>query len=253
MEQVITILKQTWESMSGFFAHTGPKLLAAIIVMVVGVLVARVIKAALTRVLEWVKFETAASKLGISNVLRRAEVQQSTSEILCTLVYWTMLIFTMLAALGTLSIGGTSAMTAIVDTIPQVILAGAILVLGLNVSAFVSKLVQTAAVNSEIRQARMVRNAVHYGLSTMVVLLALRQFDISASLLGNAFLIFFGGTCLAMALAFGLGCRDMAANIAQSKLQNEKEHAKSLSENSELGSGIFPQQSRKRGRSNLAA
>jgi len=246
VEQVITILKQTFESMGAFFAHTGPKLLAAIIVMVVGVLVARVAKAGLNRVLGWVRFENLATRLGLGNVLRRAEVQQSSSEILCTLVYWTLLIFTSLAALGTLGIAGTSAMTAVVDTIPQVVLAGAILVLGLNVSAFVAKLVQTTAVNAEIRQARLVRNAVHYGLSTMVVLLALKQFDISSQLLGNAFLIFFGGTCLAMALAFGLGSRDLAGNIAQSKWQQEKEQSRTLSENSELGSGVFPTQSSQR-------
>jgi predicted small integral membrane protein len=255
LEQVITILKQTFESMGNFFAHTGPKLLAAIIVLVVGVLVARVAKAGLNKALGWLRFETLAGKIGMTNVLRRAEVQQTSSEILCTVAYWTLLIFTLLAALGTLGIAGTNAMTAIVDTIPQVVLAGAILVLGLNVSAFVSKLVQTAAVNSEIRQARLVRNAVHYGLSTMVVLLALRQFDISTSLLGSAFLIFFGGTCLAMALAFGLGSRDMAGEIARSKWQNEKEQSRSLSENSELGSGVLPQSTQRRQRNgrNLAA
>ena len=254
MEQVITILKQTFESMGGFFAHTGPKVLAAIIVMVVGVLLARVAKAVINKVLGAVKFETLAAKMGLTNVLRRAEVQQSSSQILGTIVYWTLLIFTLLAALGTLDIAGTNAMTAVVNMIPQVVLAGMILVLGLNVSAFVAKLVQTAAVNAEIRQARLVRNAVHYGLSTMVVLLALRQFDIPTQLLGNAFLIFFGGTCLAMALAFGLGTRDLAGSIAQSKWQQEKEESKALSEASELGSGVFPQQNQRKQRNrNLAA
>ena len=253
VEQVITILKQTLDSMGAFFAHTGPKVLAATIVVVVGILLARVMKAGLNRLLSMVKFEELTTKLGVTNVLRRAEVQQSSSEILCTMVYWTMLIFTLLVTLGTLGIAGTHAMTAIVDTIPQVILAGAILVFGLNVSAFVAKLVQTTAVNSEIRQARLVRNAVHYGLSAMVVLLALKQFDISSSLLGSAFLIFFGGTCLAMALAFGLGCRDLAGNIAQSTWENEKEQSKALSENSELGSGIFPRPNRKQRNRSMAA
>jgi hypothetical protein len=253
LEQVITILKQTVGSMGDFFAHTGPKLLAASIVVVVGILLARVVKAGLIRLLGWVKFEELANKLGMTNVLRRAQVEQSTSEILCTMVYWTMLIFTLLVALGTLGIAGTPAVTAIVDTIPQVVLAGAILVLGLNVSAFVAKLVQTTAVNSEIRQARLVRNAVHYGLSTMVVLLALKQFDISSQLLGNAFLIFFAGTCLAMALAFGLGGRDLAGTIVKSTWENEKEQSKALSENSELGSGVFPRPNRKQRNRNLAA
>ena len=189
----------------------------------------------------------------MTNVFRRAEVESSASEILCTLVYWTILLTTLLAALGTLGVAATSAMTAVVDMIPQVVLAGAILVLGLNVSAFIAKLVQTTAVNSEIRQARLVRNAVHYGLSAMVVLLALRQFDIPAHLAESAFLIFIGGACLAMALAFGLGCRDLAADIATSKWRREKEESRALSEASELGSGVFPQSGRKQRNRNLAA
>jgi hypothetical protein len=254
LDQIIQILKQTYESVGGFIAHTGPRLIAAIIVVVLGLLLARALKAGLYKALGWVRFETLADKVGLTNVLRRGAVQQSASDVLCTLTYWTFLLFTLLVALGTLGIAATDAMSTVIATIPQVVLAGAILVLGLNVSAFVAKLVQTTAVNAEIRQGRLWRNAVHYGLSTLVVLLALKQFDISPQLLGSAFLIFFGGTCLAMALAFGLGCRELAASIAQSKWQDEKTQSRALSENSELGSGVFPQASRKQSRNrNLAA
>jgi len=252
VEKTVTILKQTFDTIGGFITNIAPQLAAAIIVAVVGVLVARVAKAALNRALAAVQFERLASKTGLTNVLRRAEVEQSPSEVLCTMVYWILLIFTLLGTMGTLGIAATGAMTAVIDMIPQVVLAAVILVFGLNVSGFVAKFVQTAAVNAEIRQARLVRNALHYGLSTLVVLLALKQFDISTQLLSSAFLIFFGGTCLAMALAFGLGCRDLAGSIARAKWQQELDESHTLSEASELGNGIFPQSKRNRGRS-LAA
>ena len=56
----------------------------------------------------------------------------------------------------------------------------------------------------------------------------------------NAFYIFFAGTCLAMGLAFGLGSRELAGNIAASTWKTEQKEAKVLSQASELGDQIWP-------------
>jgi hypothetical protein len=249
MERVITIIKETYESMGRAFAQSGPKLVAAAIVVVAGLVLARVAKAAMSHVLRAIKLERFAEKVGLSAALKRAEVDKTATEIGCALVYWTGLVFTMLATLETLSIAGTRAMTALVDTIPSVVLAVVTLVVGLNLASFVAKLAQTAAVNAEIRQARLVRNATQLGLGVLVVLLALRQFDIPAQLLGTTFLIIVGAASLALALAFGLGCRDLAAGIARSTWQSEQERSRALSEASELGDQVFPNANERRSRS----
>ena len=57
---------------------------------------------------------------------------------------------------------------------------------------------------------------------------------------GIAFLILFGGVCLSMALAFGLGSRDLAGNLARSKWQDEQDQSRALSDASQLGNEVFP-------------
>lgn len=254
MNTTISILKETFESMVGALTSAAPKVLATAVVVVLGLLVARTAKALFHRLLGAVQFDDFAKKIGLSDVLVRADVSQSASAIVCTLVYWTFLVFTGLAALGALGFGNAGTFAAIGEMIPNVVIAVAILVLGLNVAAFLSKLIQTTAVNAEVRQARLVRNAAYYGMGTLVVILALRQLGISAEILSTGFYIFFAGSCLAMALAFGLGSRDLAGGIAKNTLKTEQNQSRTLSEASVLGNNVFPTQApRKRRRGKAAA
>ncbi len=255
MDTTIEILKQTYESVSGAVAAAAPTLLATTIVVVVGLIVARAAKALVHRLLEGVQFERVATTVGISHVLERASVTQSASTIVGAVVYWTFLAFTGLAALGTLGYADGGTFSAIGEMIPNVVVAVAILALGLNVAAFVSKLIQTTAVNAEVPQARLVRNVSYYGMATLVAILALQQLGIPADILTMAFYIFFASTGLALALAFGLGSRDLAAGIAKNTWKSEKATSRTLRDASDLGNDVFPsmaQASAKRKRAKAA-
>jgi len=207
---------------------------------VVGLLLARVARAALHYILRLVRFESLAQRVGMTDVLKRADVKSTSTEILGTLVYWTMLVFTALLALGVLGIATSATFAAVGTMIPNVVIASAILILGLNVSSFLAKLIQTAVVNAEIRQGRLIRNAAHLGMGALVVILAAKQLGVPDAILSTAFLIFFAGTCLAMALAVGLGSREWAGKLAESSWKQEKDQARALAEASKLGTQVFP-------------
>jgi hypothetical protein len=240
VEQIIQILKSSYGSMVGFVSHTAPTLFATTFVLVAGLFASRVIKAGVSYVLGALRFESLAARLGISSALERADVEQTPTEVICTMVYWTCLGFVLLATLGTMGVAGMAAVTAVAAIIPKVVLATAILIIGVNVSAFVSKLAQTAAVNAEIRQARLMRNVMHYTMSALVVLLALKTFDVPAALLTQLALITFGAAALGLAIALGLGGRDLARSITEATWQHEQDTSKVLSYNSQLGNNVFP-------------
>ena len=240
MDAFIQILKTAYESTSSAIVSAAPKIAAVAVVIVVGLLLARVARAIVHRVLKLVRFESLAQRIGMTNVLKRAEVTASSSEILGTLVYWTLLMFTALVALGVLGIATAATFAAIGTMIPNVVIACAILIVGLNVAGFIAKLIQTTVVNAEIRQGRLIRNTAHYGMGALVVILALQQLGISTAILTTSFFIFFGATCLAMALAIGIGSREWAGRLAESTWKNEKEQARAMTEASKLGTQIFP-------------
>jgi hypothetical protein len=240
METLIGILESTYQTASGALFAYAPRLTATFVVVVAGLLITRAAKAAAIAILEALKVEDMATKVGATDALKRADVGMSTTQIVATLVYWTFLAFTTVVALSTLGIADASTFTALGALVPNVVIAAAILVFGLNLSGFVSKLIQTAAVNAEIRQARIVRNAAHYGMGTLVLVLALRQLGVPEGLLGTGSLILFSSVCAAMALAFGLGGRDLAANISKATWKYEREQTHTLAEASNLGRQVIP-------------
>jgi hypothetical protein len=240
MDTLVSILKTTWESTSSAIVAVAPEIAAVAVVIVVGLLLARIARAAVHRVLGLVRFERLAQRVGMTGVLKRADVTASSTEILGTVVYWTLLVFTALVSLSVLGFATSVTFTAVGAMIPNVVIACAILILGLNVSGFLAKLIQTAVVNAEIRQGRFIRNTAHYGMGALVVILAIKQLGVSDAMLGTSFLIFFGATCLAVALAIGLGSREWAGRLAEATWKHEKEQARALAEASMLGSQVFP-------------
>jgi hypothetical protein len=240
MDTLIQILKSTYASTSATIVEVAPKIAAVLVVVVLGVLLARVVRAALHYVLRLVRFESLATRIGMTDVLKRADVKATATDILGTVVYWTLLAFTALVALGVLGIATPETFAAVGAMIPNVIIASAILILGLNVSGFLAKLIQTAVVNAEIRQGRLIRNAAHFGMGTLVVILAAKQLGVPDAILSTAFLILFAGTCLAMALAVGLGSREWAGKLAESSWKQEKDQVRALAEASKLGTQVFP-------------
>lgn len=240
MDNFIQILKSTFETTSSAIATAAPKIAAVALVIVVGLLAARIARAIVQRLLKLVRFESLATRIGMTNVLKRAEVSASSSEIMGTLVYWTLLLFTALVSLQVLGFATSETFTAVGAMIPNVVIACAILILGLNVASFIAKLIQTAVVNAEIRQGRLIRNTAHYGMGALVVILAAQQLGISTAILTTSFFIFFGATCLAMALAIGLGSREWAGRLAESTWKNEKEQTRAMAEASVLGTQVLP-------------
>lgn len=228
METLIGILASTFESITSTTAELAPSVIATLIVVVAGLIVASLVRRAMRGLLDAVQFDNLSDRAGLSAALKRADIEQSSSEILTTLVHWLVLVFTAAAALGTIGFADAAAFSAVGAMIPNVVIASMILVFGLNVCSFVSKLIQTTAVNARVRQARLMHNAVYFGMGTLVLFVALRRLGVPEPLLEQGSLILFGSTGLAMALAFGLGSREWAGDMVQNRIESERKQSDNL-------------------------
>jgi hypothetical protein len=240
METLMGILTSTYETTMTTVVAYAPQVLATLVLVVAGLVLARAARAAVFAIFEALKVDDVAAKIGANNALKRADVGLSTSQIVAQLVYWTFLVFTASVALSTLGFADAGTFKGLAAMVPNVVIAAFVMVLGINVSAFLSKVIQTAAVNAEVRQARLVRNVSHYGMSTLVTILALRQLGVPEELLSQGFLILFAGMTAGLALAFGLGCRELAGDIASHVWESEVKQSHNLAAASELGRQIFP-------------
>ncbi|HEX3812465.1 MAG TPA: mechanosensitive ion channel [Mycobacteriales bacterium] len=185
-----------------------PRLIGALIVLVIGYFIAKFVGRIVTMLLRKVKFDQTMERAGVQTFLARSGTSLTPSSLLGKVVFWLVFImtFTMFAsALGVPEISGF--LNSALDFIPNVFAAIAIVFLGLLLSNFLAGIVRGASGSEGF--AKLTR----YIMMVYVAFVALFQLHIAQALTGPTFLILLGGVALAAGLAFGLGGRDQAQAV----------------------------------------
>ena len=211
------------DSVAAFLEGVGdflPNILAAILILIIGWLIARVFRGAVRRGLQLIKFPTIAEKAGIDGFLQTGGVKQSSTDLVAVLVYWLVMLMVLLTTVNALRLEVASQLlNEILLYIPNIIVAVIVLVVGLYAANFVAGLVRTAAANAGIAEAEVVAVLARYALIIFTFAIALNQLRIGEDIVANGFLILFGAACLAGALAVGLGSREVVARYMQERFR----------------------------------
>ena len=141
------------------------------------------------------------------------------SDVLGLLFFWT--IFVIFASLGIDALGVVGATAMLLGFLPAVFAAVLILLVGWLVANFLSQGLLIAAVNAGLPEARLLARAVHWGVLLFAIATALTQLGIGKEMVLVAFGITFGGLVFALALAFGLGGRNVARELLERRLRRE--------------------------------
>ncbi len=213
------------DSVAAFLEGVGdflPNILAAILILIIGWLIARVFRGAVRRGLQLIKFPTIAEKAGIDGFLQTGGVKQSSTDLVAVLVYWLVMLMVLLTTVNALRLEMASQLlNEILLYIPNIIVAVIVLVVGLYAANFVAGLVRTAAANAGIAEAEVVAVVARYALIIFTFAIALNQLRIGEDIVANGFLILFGAACLAGALAVGLGSREVVARYMEDRFRTK--------------------------------
>ncbi len=211
-------------SAAGSFIRTLPSGVIALGVLVGGYLAASLLKLVLSWLLEQVRFNKACDSLGISEFLRKGQVRQQPSRLLGSLAWWTVLLITLFQIARILDIKVVSSFSDRLAAIVPGLLAGVFIgIVGLVVVSFVGNFVMTVARTAGFPYAALLARVVKISGSVLVLSLALEQLDINRSMIGALFQILFAAVVFGLALAFGLGCKDLARDASTRFLQNLRE------------------------------
>lgn len=193
--------------------HFLPKLGLAVIVLLVGWMLAKVLHAAVIRGLKYANFGELTSKAGIDKFLKQGGVKKNTSQILALLIYWLVMLATLLVASEVVQLDVVSALfNSITLFIPKVIVAVLILSIGFYFARVISEIIIAYGRNVGMKDAEIIGRVAQYAIMAFVIVIALGQMDIGNAILVPAFLILFGGVVFALSLAFGLGGQKWAAS-----------------------------------------
>jgi flagellar biosynthesis protein FliQ len=193
-----------------------PRLGVALAVIVVGWLLAKGLRMGVVKALRALNFHILTERAGIDGFLKQGGTEKDTAEWFGIIAYVLVLIASLIIAFNTLGLTQvTDLLGRVLLFVPRLLVALLIVVFGGYFSRFVANAVQRYFRAAGISDAEILSRIVRYSVMTFVLLLAFDHLDIGGGLIQHTFLILLGGVVFALALAFGLGARERAAQLIE--------------------------------------
>jgi len=200
-----------------------PAIAGAIVILVAGWLIAKLIEAVVVRVLKAVRLDAASDKAGITNVLAQGDIKTTLSELIGGIVYWLVILVVLATTLDALNLKIASELVSkLVGYVPNILASVFILILGSFLANFVAAIVRTSASNAGIKNAKMLAQITQSLIIIFAVIVAIEQLQIATTLIVLAVNVILVSIGLGFALAFGLGCKDIAAKTMQEMMGSFK-------------------------------
>lgn len=225
-DMIVGELGQAWTEFARALAHLLPRLLTVLIIAIVGWVIAYLIKVGLRSLLRLVKFDRLSERAGASQLLNTAALP-APSELLSQLVFWIVWLSIGLAGVSFLGITVLQQdISGILHFLPRLLVAILIAFLGLLVANFFARAALLAAVNSDLPSPHVLSDVVKVIIVVLTVSMAFEELGLAERTILIAFSIVFGGLMLGLAIAFGLGGRDLARQFLERRFSEDRSRRK---------------------------
>jgi hypothetical protein len=191
-----------------------PGVAAALLLLLAGMVAARLVRTAIEKFLAFSQVDHYTEKMKFNEVLSRLGLERSPAFVVGFMVYWLIILVFVVSAANAMQL------TVVVQFLEQVVvfmpkLIGAVLVAagGLLLANFLGEIVRNAATANKIHEAMVFSKVVRFTVLVFASILALEQVGINATMIASSVQIILATIGLGLAIAFGLGGRDVAADI----------------------------------------
>ncbi len=166
VDPILDALRLTWSQLQ----FLSPRLLSAILLLIFGWLLARLVRKGLIRLLRLLRLESAAEQAGIESFLMRGGVPFTTVTLIATVVYWLLMLVVALTVFNVLGlqVSGPSSIRW-PSYLPNVLVALVIVVFGAMLSRFIGATVETYLNNIGVERARSIGYLAKGALLTFVL------------------------------------------------------------------------------------
>jgi Conserved TM helix len=222
MEFLSLILEPLQEVYLNFKAFL-PNLLAMLVILITGILLARILRAILVRFLKAINFDSWSDRMGVTTLLRKGDLWSKPSLALGAIFFWIQIIVVLMAGMSALKISAIDQLVAqFFMYLPRAFSAVLILIVGYVLAGFLSRAVLIAAVNSGYHYAKLLAEAIRLLLTVLILAMVLEQLQVAPSIVLAAFSIIFGGIVVALAISFGVGGIDAAKRMIERETQEKR-------------------------------
>jgi len=214
-ETLLDGVTQTLDAATKMAIDLLPKILGMIIIIAIGWIIAIVIKLIVRYMLKLLKFNVLCDNAGATQMLAKADLPAPT-DLVSALVFWVIWVGFLMLGISTLGIVVLQEqISRFFVYAPQIFVALVILFVGVLFANFSARAVLLGMVNANVSSARLLSNGVRLFLVILTVAMALEQVAVAKSVVLITFSIAFGAVMLGLAIAFGLGGRDVARRVLE--------------------------------------
>jgi flagellar biosynthesis protein FliQ len=193
-----------------------PRLILALVVILVGWLLAKAARFAIVKGLRAVNFHIVTQRAGLDGFLRDGGIAADTTEIIGLVIYWLVILGALVVGFNSLGLTYvTDVLGRVILFVPKVLVALLVLAFGAYFARFIANAITAYCRNVHIQDAELLGRLAQYAIVTFVVLIALDQVNIGGDIVRQSFLIILAGVVFALALAFGLGGKEWAAELLE--------------------------------------
>ncbi len=223
IQEIADALVLSWRNFATGFVQFVPRFVAASIILAGGFLVSLVIRRTVRQMLVWLHFDRLSRRTGASEMLRAAELP-SAEVLIAKIVFWLVWIGFIVSAIDTLQFAPFEGLVQdFFRFVPRLLIAMLVLALALLVGNFLWRATLLAFVNASMPGARLLSGALRLLVIAIGIVMALEQLGLATTVVLTAFAITFGALMLGLAIALGLGGRDIAKELLRHQFRSKQE------------------------------
>jgi small-conductance mechanosensitive channel len=199
-----------------------PNLIGFLVILIVGYFIAKIVKSVIVKLLDKARLDEHLHSGQTGEYVERVSPGASPSRLIAGVVFWFVFLFVLSAAIGALQIPAVTAfMNQVLAYLPNVIVAVLIFVVAGVVAAAVAGLV--AKTMGDTPTGKVVASVVPALVMGIAIFMILNQLRIAPEIVQITYTALIGAVALGLALAFGLGGREVAAEMLRNAYQKGQE------------------------------
>jgi hypothetical protein len=199
-----------------------PNLLTGIIVFILGLVLAWLVKILVVRIIRLIKLDSAFARSGVADALQKMAVKDTPAKLIGRMFFWLVVIIFFVLSLSVMRVPVIDQLLEkFLLYLPNIFVALIILAIGYFLSNFLGRAALIASVNAGIKLSGLLSKGVKTVIMLFAFVMALEQLGIGQSTVIATFTIVFGGVVLALALAFGLGGKDLARSFLEKRFKKD--------------------------------
>lgn len=230
MNDIKSLTEQLSDSANEFWAAVGdylPKVFAALILLVLALVIAKLAQTVVERLLRLVRFDKLVKNKQVEKGLNTAEISVDFIAIAGRIAFWVVIIIFAITIVDVLELDALrDVIRNLLGYLPNVLAAAIVLTVAVAGGRLLRDVFKASLNRMRIDFAHTIATVSYYVIILFGAVMAIDQLGFDTTILAANITVIVAGVVLALSLAFGLGGRDLAGRVLENAYKNAEKHKK---------------------------